>query len=282
MEQVRLAAERPPHGLGDARRPIVRVEHSLKGCEERGSFLPRDTGRTGGPRVVPRLEGILQVGGGADAQTAKSRAIGWLTLVAHPEAEMCLVHPVDQAVDRHPGPQDRVDQVHRGEVLHVLDAHLEQPRLVPHVETVQVAERIVALEAGDQRLERKSDQVVDRFDADLREHADHERDAELLLRRDGIGPDRVDRDDEERGTEHPSHGIQVSTRLQVLLEVAARQHLQRVEVRAQEREAKRLDGQHRPASQDQPTELQVHARDELGLKEQRPAGRDHDRRDQDG
>jgi hypothetical protein len=63
---------------------------------------------------------------------------------------MRLVHPVDHAIDRDPGPEHGVHQVCRGQVLHVLDALLEQPGLVPDVQPIQVAQRVVLLEAGDQ------------------------------------------------------------------------------------------------------------------------------------
>ena len=49
------------------------------------------------------------------------------------QREVGLVEPVDEPADRNACVQDDVDEVRRRQVLHVLDAFLDEPGLVPDV-----------------------------------------------------------------------------------------------------------------------------------------------------
>ncbi len=51
-----------------------------------------------------------------------------------------LVGPVDEAPRGHTRVQDDIHQVHGGEVLHVLDAFLGEPCLIPEVEPIELVE----------------------------------------------------------------------------------------------------------------------------------------------
>ena len=90
-----------------------------------------------------------------------------------------LVGPVHQPAGRDPGVQDHVDQVHRGEVLHVLDALFGEPRLVPQVEPVELVERVFRGDRRDEPAQGPGRHPLQGLQADEREEADDEGDGEL-------------------------------------------------------------------------------------------------------
>ena len=183
---------------------------------------------------------VVEVGRRADAVAPQARP---LVLVCDADVEEGLVDPVDDPVDRDARVEHQVDDVRRGEVLHVLDADLEQPRLVPDVEPVEVAELVLRLERVDDQADRLADQrLLEELPAHRGEDTDHERDreergvgdVEVLVEEGNDGPHEQDHDDEAH------RRVDVRRRLQVVLEVAAHEHLEDVEVGAEEAEGEGL------------------------------------------
>jgi hypothetical protein len=90
------------------------------------------------------------------------------------QVEQRLIDPVDEAPDRGSGVQDDVDEIRAGEVLHVLNRFLDQPRLVPDIQTVELAERVVRRQLGHRDAQDTGRRSLDRLQSHNREEPDRE------------------------------------------------------------------------------------------------------------
>ena len=69
--------------------------------------------------------------------------------------------PVDEPADGYPSVQEHLDHVGADEVLHVLDALLEQAGLVPDVQSLEVAQRVVGAQRGHCATEQDGGEPIE-------------------------------------------------------------------------------------------------------------------------
>ena len=132
--------------------------------------------------------------------------------------------------------QDHVDQVHGGEVLHVLDALFGEPGLVPQVEPVELVEGVVRGERRDEPAQRPGRHALQGLQADEREETDHEGDGQLGAagERGDLTQDLVQHGDDEQDQDDAVHRGGVGARAQVALEEAPDEHAGHERVGAEE------------------------------------------------
>src|ERR1700730_18652648 len=111
-----------------------------------------------------------------------------------------LVDPVNKASWRYSRVQDDVHQIHGGEVLHVLDAFLGKPCLIPEVESVELVERVFRADRRNDQVERLGRRSLQELNADEREESDHEgrRKLSVICRCLGVADHLMQDDDNEQ------------------------------------------------------------------------------------
>ena len=191
-------------------------------------------------RLRDRLvsESIVEISCSADAVAAQQLP---RRLVDDAEIEEGLVDPVDNPVERDARVQHQIDDVGGSEVLHVLDPDLEQPRLVPDVESVEVPQLVLRFERVHDKTKRlANEELLKHLPAHRREDTDDERErgACRLARR--VRQQRVDHPDDQDDDDDSHRRVDVRRRFEIVLEVAANEHLEDVEVGAEECEGERL------------------------------------------
>ena len=99
----------------------------------------------------------------------------FVALALHVQIEHRLIDPVDQAMHRHPGPEHHVHDVRGRQVLHVLDALFDEPRLVPDVQAVQIGEGSAPSSSWARSGGGNAVGLQIALETDGREHPDDER-----------------------------------------------------------------------------------------------------------
>jgi hypothetical protein len=115
--------------------------------------------------------------------------------------------------------QDDVHQIHGGEVLHVLDAFLGKPCLIPEVESVKLVERVFRADRRNDQVERLGRRSLQELNADEREEPDHEgrRKLSVICRRHGVADHLMQDGDNEQYKDYPQDRGCVGARAQVAL-----------------------------------------------------------------
>jgi hypothetical protein len=128
--------------------------------------------------------------------------------------------------------QDHVDEVGGGEALHVLDALLEEPGLVPHAQAVDLVERVRRAERRHEDAQRRGSETLHRLHAHQGEEADHEGDhgGGAVI---AVGQDLVQRGHQDEDHNEPQHRVRVRGGPEVALEEPPDEHLQDKGIRAQ-------------------------------------------------
>src|SRR5919106_438724 len=153
-----------------------------------------------------------------------------------------LIEPVDETYDGRPSPQHEIHQARRNEILLVLDPLLVESGLVPEVQSLERAQRVLGAQTRHQPAQRFGQCGLEDLQSDLWEEADEEGEDVLLLA--GLTtPHQVDGHDEHRREHDPGDRRDVTARPEIVPVITANQVLDDEGVGAQEPELKRLDGQ---------------------------------------